>query len=76
MQPHWKTKHDWWIEDFQYFKDLKTDLAELVRKHPDLDDNIGNILRTTLKNIDKKITEMKKKYKKIYGVNFNMRVLK
>ena len=70
-----KTKHDWWIEDFQFLKEMKDEFLLSVRKHPDMDDETGNMLRGCLKDINAAITQKKREYKKIYGVNFNMRGL-
>ncbi len=74
-KPYWQTKHDWWVEDFQFLKDMKDDFIKMVRKHPDFDDEIGNSLRACSKELDVAIARKKREYKKIYGTNFNMKRL-
>ena len=72
MKPHWQTKHDWWVEDFRYLKNLKAWFVAKVRKYPDCE--IGDNFRGAIKTIDSVIKRKKKEYKKTYGVNFNMRM--
>lgn len=62
----WKIKHDWWIEDLKFEYDQKSELVELLRKHPE--DKMGDCFRSMIKCIDKRIDWLRKEYKKIYGV--------
>ncbi len=74
FKPHWENQHDWWIEDFEDIQDEKAIFADMLRKHPD--DEMGNMFRDILKSVDIRLKDMKREYKKIYGINFNMNRLK
>lgn len=74
MKPYWQLKHDWWCEDFSFEVKQKRELVLLLRRHPE--DKMGSSFREMIKNIDKRITRLKREYKKIYGVNFNLNRIK
>lgn len=63
----WEAKHQWMIDDLNFELQQRSDIALLLRKHPD--DKTGDIFREMIKEVDKKIAYLKKQYKMIYGVN-------
>jgi hypothetical protein len=71
IEPFWQTKHDWWLEDFSFEIEQKKEFILLLRKHPD--DDMGESFREIIKSCDCKIKKLQREYKKIYGVNFNLR---
>ncbi len=73
-KPHWEVKHDWWEEDFKMEIDMKNKCTMYLRKYAD--EEIGNYFRETIKLIDKRIKQLQKEYKKIYGVRFNLNRVK
>lgn len=75
LKPHWETQHDWWIEDFKFIMEQRKFFITMVRKHPDLNDGMGNEFRGVLKSVEKRVKDLKREYKKIYGVDFKMRFI-
>ncbi len=65
--PHWERVYLWRIADIKFELAQIYAVKQLIKKHPELDDPIGNKLREMLKIIDKKLIHEKNKYKKIYG---------
>ena len=69
-KPHWEIKHDWFLEDFRFEIDQKNKFVLMLREHPE--DKTGDVLRSIIKMIDKRISLLQKEYKKIYGTRFNL----
>lgn len=65
MPPFYKIKHDWYIEDINFEKEQRKFFLDLIKKHPEEDVSNGFLEAVFL--IDKKIKELRKKYKEIYG---------
>ena len=73
-KPYWEIQHDWWVKNFNFEVEQKQEFLLLLRKHPD--DNIGEILRSQINEINKRINYLQKEYKKIYGTRFNLNRVK
>jgi len=67
MEPLWKIKHDWWMEDFKFEIKQQEEMKMLLRKHPE--DDMGKSFRCLLTTCETHFKDLKKKYKKIYGGN-------
>lgn len=69
----WELLHLFWEEDFAFEMKQRQAFVDMLKKHPD--DRIGELLRKSIKAIDKRIGVLKVKYKKVYGSNFKLRGL-
>jgi hypothetical protein len=65
MKPRWELLHDWWIEDLKFQLWQIWEFKKLLRKHPD--DDHSEWFREMIKRLKKQLTDMVKRYEKIYG---------
>jgi len=66
MTPHWQFLHGGWVLDFRFELKQVSDLKDLLKKHPDSEDKIGEVFREMIKSVKNRMTRMNKEYEKIY----------